>query len=280
MSKKKDACGGGESALQKLSPVENTIVGIAAGVIDVSSTQWILYYKNASQQRLPLTFDPRVLYRGYSMSCVNMAVLTGLQFPLTGMVTRMFTGDVVRRLSDTEQVSAAFIGGVLSGIACAPMELVMVQQQRYGTSLFGTPAKIVAETGVLGLFRGLYMSCGREGVFSAGMLGLAPTIKRYAIEHWGYSDQQGAITGAIGGGVFCATLSHPMDTIKTCQQGDILGKQYGSVIHTARVLLTEAGITRFFSGWGWRTGRIILEAYLFDFTKTKLSPIFFPHHFQ
>ena len=77
---------------------------------------------------------------------------------------------------------------VLSGFVCAPMELVMIQQQRFGTSLFATPSKVVAEAGVGSLFgRGLFMSCGREGVFTAGMLGLGPVMRRYASEKMGYS---------------------------------------------------------------------------------------------
>lgn len=269
------------AVLAKLSPAENTALGLATGMIDVSTTQWMLYCKNASQQRIPLTLDPRVLYRGVLMSMTNMAVLSGLQFPLTGMVTRVMTRGEVRRLSDTEQIGAGFIGGVLSGLACAPMELVMIQQQRFGTSLLGTPAKVVGEAGFSGLFgRGLLMSCGREGVFTAGMLGLGPTFKRIASEQYACSPQVSAMVGALAGGIITATISHPMDTIKTCQQGDVSGKEYRGVVHTARTLLKQAGAARFFSGWSWRTGRMVIQTFLFDECKVRLSPIIFPHHFQ
>lgn len=268
--------------LQRLSPQENTAVGLAIGVIDVSSTQWMLYCKNATQQRLPLTMNPAVLYRGYSMSLVNMCVLSALQVPLTGLVTSAFTGGTARTLSGGELIGSGFVGGVLSGVVCAPMELTMIQQQRFGTSLLSTPSKIVAEAGVGGLFgRGLAMSCGREGVFTAGMLGLGPTIRRYASEKLGYGQGTSAMMGAIGGGVTVASLSHPMDTIKTCQQGDILGQTYGSVAQSFKTLLSQdGGAKRFFSGWSWRTGRMVLQCFLFDACKTNLSPIFFPHHFQ
>ena len=159
------------------------MIGLATGAIDVSTTQWVLYCKNASQQGLPLTMNPRILYRGYTMSLTNMCVLSGLQFPLTAIATGIFTGGKQRKLSDSEEIGSAFIGGVLSGFICAPMELVMIQQQRYGTSLFSTPSKIIGDAGVGALFgRGLAMSCGREGVFTAGMLGLGPTLRRQAEE--------------------------------------------------------------------------------------------------
>lgn len=270
-----------DSRLQRLTPVENTVVGLATGVIDVSTTQWILYCKNASQQNLPLSMNPRILYRGYLMSTTNMSVLSGLQLPLTGLVQSMFTGGVPRKLTDSELVGSGFVGGVLSGFVCAPMELVMIQQQRFGTSLLATPSKVIAEAGVGALFgRGLAMSCSREGVFTAGMLGIGPALRR-AAEDRGFGEANSAMIGAIGGGVLVATASHPMDTIKTCQQGDVARKTYGGVVDATKTLLSQpGGAGRFFSGWHWRTGRMIIQTFLFDQARIVLSPVFFPHHFQ
>lgn len=156
----------------------------------------------------------------------------------------------------------------------------MIQQQNFGTSLFATPAHILRETGALGMFRGLYMACGREGLFAAGMLGISPSIKRYAIDAHGYDTETAKVIAAVTSGVIVANISHPLDTIKTCQQGDIMRKQYGSVVHTARTLFAEGGIGRFYGGWRWRTGRTCFEAYIFDSVKTMLSPILYPHHFK
>ena len=156
----------------------------------------------------------------------------------------------------------------------------MIQQQRYGTSLFSTPSKIIGDAGIGALFgRGLAMSCGREGVFTAGMLGLGPTLRRQA-EEAGYSKPQAAMAGALGGGVIVASLSHPMDTIKTCQQGDVTQKTYRGVVHAAQTLLKESGPRAFFRGWAWRTGRMVFQCFLFDACKNHLSPVFFPHHFR
>ena len=115
-----------EERLQRLTPKENFVVGLAIGAIDVSTTQWILYCKNTSQQKLPLTFDPRVMYRGYTMSLTNMCVLSALQVPLTAMVTNMFTGGVVRRLTDVEQISSGFIGGALLAYSKAKLDLTLL----------------------------------------------------------------------------------------------------------------------------------------------------------
>ena len=83
---------------------------------------------------------------------------------------------------------------------------------------------------------------GREGVFTAGMLGLGPTLRRSA-EDAGYSKPQAAMAGALGGGVIVASLSHPMDTIKTCQQGDVTQKTYRGVVQTCVEIDAATGTT-------------------------------------
>lgn len=98
----------------------------------------------------------------------NMSVLTGIQFPLFGMISNAFTKGQDRKLTSVEQISAGFLGGAFSGIACAPMELVLIQQQKFGGSVFGTPAQLVRVHGAGSMYRGFLTSCGREGIFTAG----------------------------------------------------------------------------------------------------------------
>lgn len=255
------------------------MLGIAAGIIEVTILQPMLYCKNATQQKLPFTLNPRILYRGLTMSVTNMAILTGLQFPFTGAVTKVFTGGADRRLTNAEQIASGFIGGCLSGFACAPMELVMIQQQRFGGTLWATPTRIIGKIGITGLWRGLFMSCGREGLFTAGYLGIGPVICRTLQEDHNLSVAASKAGGAVGGGVIAATLSHPMDTIKTCMQGDIERKTYGSLSDTAKALYEEAGARRFFRGWAWRTGRMICAVFIMNECKVQLAPLLFPHHF-
>ena len=49
--------GGGN--LASLSSAENTMLGVAAGTIEVTLLQPMLYCKNATQQNLPLSVGPR-----------------------------------------------------------------------------------------------------------------------------------------------------------------------------------------------------------------------------
>eukprot|EP00729_Bicosta_minor_P006017 gene6017-7995_t len=222
---------GGDS-MQAFSPVENATIGVAAGTIEVTILQPILYFKNAAQQGLPLSMNPRVLYRGLGMSVTNMS------------------------------------------------ELVMIQQQRFGLGILETPSKLVAEAGASSLSRGLVMSCGREGLFCAGYLGMGPAFSRELEEGKGWSPGTAKFVGCVGAGVIAATLSHPMDTIKTCMQGDVQRTNYGTVSETAKTLHAEGGLGAFFKGWHWRTGRMICAIFIMGQCKDVLSPLFFPHHFE
>lgn len=210
-----------------------------------------------------------------------MGVMTGLQFPLTGAVTSVITRGEIRRLSNTEMVTSGFLGGAISGIACGPMELVLIQQQRKGTSLGTTLKNIVSKHGWggNGLFRGVLTASGREAIYTAGYLGVGPAASRYLMEEGGMSEGTAKMAGAIGTGVLAASLSHPLDTIKTCMQGDIEQKTYRNLRETARTIYADGGFAAFLRGFTWRTGRMILAVFIMGECKNQLSPLFFPHHF-
>lgn len=265
----------------ELSGAENFAVGATAGTIEVTLLQPMLYCKNASQQGLPLTLNPMVLYRGLTVSVINMASLTALQFPLSSFSAGLITGgeSAHRKLTDPEQVASGFCGGVLSGFLCAPMELVLIQQQRFGGSLLSTPVRIMSETGVLSIMRGLIPSCGREGLFTAGYVGVGPAFAGLLRENAGLDSVKSKMLGAIGAGVLCATLSHPLDTMKTCMQGDIEQKTYKSFSQTAGTLYADGGLASFFRGWAWRTGRMILAVGIMTECKERLGPLMFPNKY-
>mmetsp|Transcript_13436 Transcript_13436/g.39633 ORF Transcript_13436/g.39633 Transcript_13436/m.39633 type:complete len:272 (-) Transcript_13436:424-1239(-) len=266
----------------ELSGMENFAVGASAGTIEVTILQPMLYCKNATQQGLPLTLNPMVLYRGLTVSIINMASLTALQFPLSSMSAGLITGGASahRPLTPVEEIASGFCGGALSGFLCAPMELVLIQQQRFGGSIFGTPFRLMSENGVFSIMRGLIPSCGREGIFTAGYIGLGPAFGAALRDNVGMDKTQSKMLGAVGAGVICATLSHPLDTMKTCMQGDVEQKTYKGFTHTLNALMTEGGMQRFFSGWAWRTGRMICAVGIMTECKERLGPLLFPNKYN
>jgi len=155
----------------------------------------------------------------------------------------------------------------------------MIQQQRFGASLLGTAGKIVSDLGPLALFRGLSTSCGREGIFTAGYLGLGPVLGQKLKDEYGMSKPVGEFGGAVGAGIVAASLSHPLDTIKTCMQGDVKQVTYGSTMQTFSTLYAEGGPLRFFNGWIWRTSRMCCAIFLLGQVKSRLGPLLFPKHY-
>jgi hypothetical protein len=131
----------------------------------VSCTLWLVYCKNTSQQRRPMSFNPLVMYRGYPMALLNASVLIGSQFLVTGIATKFITSVKNKPISDIDSILAGCIGGGMSGFLCGPMELTIIQQQNFGTSLFSTPQKVIHLTGLKGMSRGLVMCCTRESLF-------------------------------------------------------------------------------------------------------------------
>ena len=158
-----------------LSEGENALVGITAGIADITCIQWAYYLKNARQQRLPLTLNPRILYRGYVANCANVAAGTSFQFTTAGALNKLVLRGAQRELTDVEKVGTGlaksqrmqivlcllapktncqclqhlttllfawlclvvpgFLAGFASGVVASPAELVMTQQQLKGGSV-------------------------------------------------------------------------------------------------------------------------------------------------
>ena len=135
--------------------------------------QPMLYCERDAAGCIPLTLDPRVLYRGVGVSIGNMVVLTGLQFPLTGAVAKTITGGV-DGLRQVREDRVGLCRRSHLGFVCAPMELVMIQQQRFGTSMLNAAARIVQEQGRSTLPRAR-TSCGRRPL-RGGYLGMGPVF--------------------------------------------------------------------------------------------------------
>lgn len=65
--------------------------------------------------------------------------------------------------------------GAISGIICCPMELVVIQQQRFGLSVLQTPQRIISEFGISTMMRGV-RRCNVSGRFSTSWQGVCGLI--------------------------------------------------------------------------------------------------------
>ena len=249
------------SRLKDLTEAENTVIGCSAATVIAFGLQPLVYAKNARQQKLPLSLDPRMWFRGVGVAYVNELVQLGLQFPATGAMARRIPNDL----------AAAASAGAVVAVLASPLELIMIQQQRFGGSLLGTARNIALSHGVgpRGLFHGVGMCMSRDAIYVGGMLGATPLIQRQLSGSCDGGDSQSSeavlasLAASMMGGAIAGLLSAPFDLIKTCQQGDLDRKRYGGVLETARALHRESGgnIARLFDGAGWRVANIALTAW-------------------
>ena len=207
---------GGGSELQRLSGGENCVLGMVTGVMAKACNYPFLVWKNTVQQGLQISLNPRIVYRGLPMACLNLGGTNAVQFGGTGALQKVLA--TAGSSPDTVMVGGAFLGGAASGLPCSIWELCMIQQQRFGGTALGTPARFVREYGAAALGRGVTMTIGREAMFTMSMLGITPLIQQRLVESSGVEANTALAVGALSGAIFAGTITHPMDTIKTCMQ--------------------------------------------------------------
>ena len=214
----------------------------------------------------------RKLYRGYPVNCLNMTAATGTQFLFDGMLKRLLgeEGQGESALPAWVHLSGAFAAGAASGVVVAPIELVMIQQQLYGSSAAHTLRAASAGAAVA---RGAGLTVAREAVYTLGYLGVCPTVQRVLDRR--VRPELSIVGGALAGGLVCTTLSHPADTLKTRVQGAALEGPKPSAAAQMRSLLAVGGARALFSGFGWRFGRNVLTVLVLDRSRQLLAPAIF-----
>jgi solute carrier family 25 carnitine/acylcarnitine transporter 20/29 len=248
------------AVLQRLTDAQNALLGVAAGAIEAASTQPLTYTKNCIQQKVRVSLDPRIMYRGTPASMLADGTLIGAQFWVCGFLQKLIVKGNPRDLTFAEEVGSAYLAGFASGVPCTILELTMIQQQRFGGTLPGTLRRLYERNGLSGLFRGFVPASQREAFFAVGYLGLSPRVERVC-DSLEMSPTAGVAAGSIASGVLCAALTHPFDTCKSIIQGDL---ECGGLSATARSLYAENGIQGFFRGYPARAAMICCCFFIFN----------------
>ena len=248
------------AVLQRLTDAQNALLGVAAGAIEAASTQPLTYTKNCIQQKVKVSFDPRIMYRGTPASMLADGTLIGAQFWVCGFLQKLIVKGNPRDLTFAEEVGSAYLAGFASGVPCTILELTMIQQQRFGGTLPGTLRRLYERNGLSGLFRGFIPASQREAFFAVGYLGLSPRVERVC-DSLDMSPTAGVAAGSIASGVLCAALTHPFDTCKSIIQGDL---EAGGLTSTARALYAENGLRGFFRGYPTRAAMICCCFFIFN----------------
>lgn len=263
-----------------LSDLENCAAGTFCGFVDCTLLQSTNYLKNAKQQGLPFTLNPRVLYRGYTVNVLQNSFCVMSQFFLDGQIKKLLTGGVDRPLSNGEKIASAISAGAISSVFAGPMELIMIQQQVKGTSLFSTAGTLFAK-GPSTIWRGTPGMAMREGLYAGGFLGFIPVVREEMQKRYPeMSADQARFAATCIAGPVCSMASHPPDTIKTCLQGDVEAAKYTGYRQGIPKIVAERGVKALWAGAPWRIFRQFCCFMLFDKINTDLVPLVFPHAFK
>lgn len=106
-------------------------LGMSAGVCCKAINYPLLVFKNNTQQGLPLSFNPRIVYRGLPMACLNLGGTTGIQFWFTGFFQKFLTGGNSSELTPSVDSSPSVILYPPSSRACPPVPLFHCLTQRH-----------------------------------------------------------------------------------------------------------------------------------------------------
>ena len=203
-----------QSMSKDLSERQNTLLGVSAAFIEAIILQPTLYFKNAAARGLPFTLNPAVFYRGTGASIINECQMMAVQFGITSALQKQFAHKYsfnsfeinlpLSISSEGRDCLSAALGGMLSAFFSSPVELVMIQQQVYGKSVFRTISSIVQANGVFsrsGLMRGVLPTVCRDGIYVTGMLGVTPMLQNILMKDHGYSSGPAGFYASMVGGV-------------------------------------------------------------------------------
>mmetsp|Transcript_24474 Transcript_24474/g.35788 ORF Transcript_24474/g.35788 Transcript_24474/m.35788 type:complete len:190 (+) Transcript_24474:341-910(+) len=184
-----------------------------------------------------------------------------------------------KKLSAAEEMGCGIGAGVTSALVGSPLELMMIQQQRKGGNILET-FKSVANPTQIG--RGFIGTAVREGLWTCGYLSIPPIVRRSLMEYYPDTfdtNNKARVPAALLGGLFACYLTQPFDTVKTCMQGDIERKTYGSFTGTAKNIFAESSIPGFYRGATFRYGRMVCAVFLLDTIQGIVGPLLYPHAF-
>lgn len=248
----------------ELSEAQNVLLGATASFVQAVILQPTIYWKNAAQQGLKFTWDPRVVYRGLGAALVNECGQMGFQFGATGVFKKLLGSGTANDLL------APVLGGAAIGPFAQICELTMIQQQRFGGTLAQTPIRIFREYGFQGIMRGLSVTIIRDAIYVGALLGSTPVLQdvleKQGMNQYVAETVSGGISGAVAGVVTC-----PLDACNTVMKGDLGREIYGGPIETFQKRV-NGGIGMVFGGVFWRTFNIMGTIIIANAVRIRIQP--------
>lgn len=238
-----------------LSASENVVVGSVGGIMETSLLMPVLTWKFCTQEGRPYPKFPG-MYRGLGVQAGSVAPITSLQMVTNGMFEKLVTGGG-RQLTDLEAVGCSMAAGAVSALVYTPVDMTMIFQQKLGKSPLQTLRYLVTSHGSTSPWRGFGACASREGLYTAGYLGIAPVMTKYFMKQEGWEESffLSAVLGSSIAAVVANMGSHPIDTAKTVMQADVTGEKFKNARTAIVHLYSTNGIRSLYRGGLARTLR-------------------------
>ncbi|QDZ20680.1 mitochondrial substrate carrier protein [Chloropicon primus] len=249
---------------------EQTVIGGVSGIIEVCCTQPTVAVKNALQEARPIHFTPRFMYTGLVVNAASIAPITAVQFGANRALTPFFS-DKNGVLSPLMKLATAGTAGMISSLVSGPAELIMIQQQKFGTSMGGTFKSLVSQKGPTIMGKGLSLAAGRDGLYTCFVLGSCHVITAQAQESFGLSPSAAFTVGGLTSGIGAAIFTHPFDTMKTRVQGNALEPTQKSIPEVFSSIWKEGGVGGFYKGFIARGVRLTAAMFILNLSKSKME---------
>jgi len=250
-----------KSSRPNLTEYESLLVGAIGGTIETSLQMPLITWKICVQEGRAYPKGIREWYRGVFINASGVAPITAVQCFANSLLQKAVLHGQTRHLTDIENLTCSAGAGALSAFIYGPVDLLVIQQQKYVASLSNTFNIINKEYGMLKVYRGLLSTMVRESIYTMGYLGVAPVVQNRLANINSYFHEHYVITSVVSamiGGTFASLLTHPVDTAKTCVQSDLTSKKYPTATWTLKYLYTkqDGGLHVLFKGVVPRTLRL------------------------
>jgi len=246
-------------------------VGAIGGATETTIQMPLLTWKFTRQEGRPLPTNLAGWYRGIFAQVMSIAPITAVQVMVNGLLERLIAGK--REPTDSERIYCSMGAGIVSALIYSPADLVTIQQQRRAKPLAETARLVMKQYGLYsGIYKGFIACAIREGIYTCGYLGLAPVFSNGLKQRYqgsGYNVVGLYILGSISAALIAATITHPVDTVKTCVQADLDKKLYLNTRDAFVKLYQQSGFRVFFKGYLARTLRLCGAFFIISFIREK-----------
>ncbi len=218
---------------------QSCISGCVAGVADVVVNHPLWAIKIMMQNKEPLDFRAKSLYRGLISNTLTMIPLTTSRVAISSTLQQR-SHTSYEKDSPVKLLLSSFFGGSVPAVFGGPTELLRNLEHKYSLSFWDTYKKYVSKKGYFALFRGTPGVAIRDGIYTTSFATLTPLGRVYLEEKYNMDPIEASILSSIASGLFAAVFSHPFDTIKVIQQARSLNQDL-SMLKTLKVCYQEEG---------------------------------------